>query len=116
MLGNVFGAIWFLLLFLAGITTIFALLQPALSFLQDNLQTPKNKASLIVVLTIFILSIPPILWYHKGVFDDVDFWMGTLFLIVISLLEVYVFAWVLGIDKGFEELNRGAKLKIPYFF
>lgn len=116
LFGNLFGAIWFLLLFLAGITTIFALLQPSISFLQDNLQIPKNKASFIVILTIFILSIPPILWYHKGVFDDVDFWMGTLFLIVMSFLEVYVFAWILGIDKGFEELNKGAKLKIPNFF
>jgi SNF family Na+-dependent transporter len=114
--GNFFGAIWFFLLFLAGITTLFALLQPAVSFLQDNFKTPKNKASLIVVLTVFLLSIPPILWYHKGVFDDVDFWMGSLLLIVISFLEIFVFAWVLGLEKGFDELNKGAKWKIPSFF
>jgi SNF family Na+-dependent transporter len=114
--GNFLGAIWFFLLFLAGITTLFALLQPALSFLQDNFNTPKNKASSIVVLTVFILSIPPILWYHKGVFDDVDFWIGSLLLIVISFLEIFVFAWILGIEKGFEELNKGAKWKIPKLF
>lgn len=114
--GNFFGAIWFFLLFLAGITTLFALLQPALSFLQDNFNTPKKKASLIVVSTVFILSLPPIFWYHKGVFDDVDFWMGSLLLIVISLLEVYVFAWIFGIEKGFDELNKGAKWKIPNFY
>jgi hypothetical protein len=42
--------------------------------------------------------------------------MGSLLLIVISFLEIFVFAWVLGLEKGFDELNKGAKWKIPSFF
>jgi SNF family Na+-dependent transporter len=114
--GKIFGAIWFLLIFLAGFTTVFALCQPAISFLQDNFKFSKKKAALTVIITVFILSIAPILWYHKGVFDDFDFWMGTLFLVVVSLVEVYVFSWVLGIDKGWEELNKGSKIKIHPVF
>jgi len=115
-LGRFFGAIWFFLLFLAGLTTILALSQPFISFLQDNFNYTRGKSSTIVVATIFILSLPPVLWYHKGVFDDVDFWMGTLFLVVVSLIEVIVFAWILGIEKSWEELNKGAKMKVPSFF
>jgi SNF family Na+-dependent transporter len=114
--GRLFGVIWFLLLFLAGLTTILALCQSFISFLEDSLQIPKWLSALIVVSLIFILSLPPIFWYHKGVFDDVDFWMGAFFLVIVSLSEVILFSWFFGIEKGFKELHKGAKIMIPIIF
>ena len=35
---------------------------------------------------------------------------------IISLIEVIMFGWVMGIDKAWENLNRGAAIKIPPFF
>ena len=48
--------------------------------------------------------------------DTLDFWIGTFALYVLATIEVILFAWVLGIDRGFEELNRGAEIRIPNFF
>jgi len=114
--GQFFGCIWFFLLFLAGFTTILASCQTFITFLQDSFGYSNKKSAIIVVLLTFVLSLPPVLWYNKGVFDDVDFWMGALFLVVISLIEVIMFGWVMGIDKAWENLNRGASIKIPPFF
>jgi len=42
--GSIFGALWFLLLFLAGITTILASCQSFITFLKDNFNyTNKNQ-------------------------------------------------------------------------
>ncbi len=114
--GSVFGALWFLLLFLAGITTILASCQSFITFLKDNFNYTNKKSTILTLLIVFILSLPPILWYNKGVFDEVDFWVGALFLVIISLIEVIMFAWIMGIDKAWEELNKGAKMKIPNIF
>lgn len=114
--GNFFGTLWFLLLFIAGITTILASCQSFITFLKDNFNYTNKKSTILTLLIVFILSLPPILWYNKGVFDEVDFWVGALFLVIIGLIEVIMFAWIMGIDKAWEELHKGAKMKIPNIF
>ena len=114
--GNFFGMLWFLLLFIAGITTILASCQSFITFLKDNFYFTNKKSTILTILLVFILSLPPILWYNKGVFDEVDFWAGALFLVIISLIEIIMFAWIMGIDKAWDELNKGAKMKIPSIF
>jgi SNF family Na+-dependent transporter len=116
LFGNIFGCAWFFLIFLAGFTTIIASCQIFISFLVDNFNIKTSIAAFFVLLTIFLISLPPILWYHKGVFDDVDFWMGSLFLVFSSFMEVFIFGWIIGINNGFEELKKGAKICVPSFF
>jgi SNF family Na+-dependent transporter len=114
--GRIFGFFWFFLLFLAGITTVFALCQPFISFLEDEFKLTRVKASVVTILVVFALSQPPVLFYHYGVFDDIDFWMGSLFLVVISLVEVLLFAWSFGMERGWKELHKGASINIPKGF
>jgi hypothetical protein len=35
---------------------------------------------------------------------------------LIALIEIIIFGWIFGIDKGWKELNEGAELKIPVIF
>jgi SNF family Na+-dependent transporter len=114
--GGLFGALWFLLLFIAGITTILASCQSFITFLKDNFNYTNKKSTILTIAIVFILSLPPILWYSKGVFDEVDFWVGAFLLVIVSLIEVIMFAWIMGVDKAWVELNKGAKIKIPNFF
>ena len=111
--GRAFGAIWFLLIFIAGFTTIVALLQPFISFLQDEFRISRKKSTGLTVLVVFLMSNLPVLYYHEGVFDDMDFWAGSLLLVVVALLEVVLFAWSFGTERGMEELNRGGRVRIP---
>ncbi len=48
--------------------------------------------------------------------DVMDFWVGSLLLIVLALFEVVLFGWVVGAEQGIAEANRGSDLRIPRIF
>ena len=45
--------------------------------------------------------------------DTLDFWVGNLCIYVMATVQVILFGWVLGIDRGMAELHRGAEIRIP---
>jgi NSS family neurotransmitter:Na+ symporter len=47
--------------------------------------------------------------------DTLDFWIGTFAIYVLATFQVILFGWVLGVDRGFEELSRGAEIRVPRF-
>jgi hypothetical protein len=63
-----------------------------------------------------VLALPTILLYDHGAFDEYDFWAGTFSLVVFALAESIIFLWIFGIDNAWEEINRGADIKIPIIF
>lgn len=52
----------------------------------------------------------------QPIFDEYDYWAGTVSLVVFALAEAILFAWVFGINKGWKEINRGADMRIPGIF
>jgi NSS family neurotransmitter:Na+ symporter len=111
--GNVFGFMWFLLLFLAGVTSSISLAQPALAFLEDEFNLTRKEAALIFGVATFILCHIAIFAWGQGAGDELDFWGGTLCLVVFGLIEAVMFAWVFGIDKAWTELHAGSDIRIP---
>ena len=63
-----------------------------------------------------ILGLPTVIFYQQGVFDEYDYWAGTVSLVVFALAESILFAWVFGIDKGWKELLSGSDLKVPTIY
>ena len=114
--GHLFGCLWFLLLFLAGITSSISLAQPVLAFFQNVYGWTRARAVTMFGLASFALSQPAILWLGRGVVDEMDFWGGTVCLVVFGLLEVLLFAWIFGMERGWRELQRGADITLPRFF
>ncbi len=110
------GVVWFGLLFFAGITSSLAMGQPVMAFFQDSFNIPRNKSVWIFGGLMVLLAIPTIILYDHGAFDEFDFWAGTFSLVVFALTESVIFIWIFGIDKAWEEINRGADIKIPIFF
>ena len=115
-LGFVFSGLWFLLLFIAGITSSVSLIQPAISFLEDEMKWTRRQATLGLGTVAFIASQPAIFFLSHGFVDELDFWGGTFFLVVFATIETILFAWVLGVDKGWEEMHAGSQLRIPTFY
>ncbi len=111
--GWIFGFIWFSLLFLAGITSSIALASPLISLLEDEFLMKRKKSVVIVGMIWFTLSHIPV--FVKGAIDEMDFWAGTIGLVVFALVEVIYFAWILGEEKAYMEIMDGAKIKIPRF-
>ena len=110
------GVAWFGLLFFAGITSSLAMGQPVMAFLQDEFNVPRKRASLYFGSVVFLLALPCIFLYEHGAFNEFDYWAGTFSLVVFSLAEAIIFSWIFGIDKGWEEINRGADIKVPKIF
>ncbi len=114
--GQFFGAMWFALLFLAGITSSLAIGQPIMAFLQEELHMSRNKAALTLGALVFVGCQPVIFYNQQGFLSEFDFWAGTFGLVVFATIEIILFAWVFGIDRGWEELTRGADMKVPRIF
>jgi NSS family neurotransmitter:Na+ symporter len=114
--GAAFGAIWFLLLFFAGITSSVSLLQPIMAFFQDELGWTRKKAAGILFTLTALYLVPLVLFTGHGFLDDMDFWAVNIFLPLGALIEVILFAWVLGMKPGWESITAGARLRIPIIF
>jgi len=115
-LGEFFGFLWFALLFLAGLTSSISLVQPAISFLEDEVQLPRQRAVVLFGLACFILCHFPIFYLSRGVVDELDFWGGTFSLVVFATTEAILFGWVLGMDKAWKEMHAGAQIKLPRIY
>ena len=114
--GMFFAFLWFLLLFLAGITSSISLAQPAVTFLEDEFNLTKNRATTIFGIVSFLLCQPSIFFLGRGVVDELDFWGGTFGLVVFALIETILFAWVFGIDRAWDEIHTGAEIRVPKIY
>ncbi|WP_299825455.1 sodium-dependent transporter [uncultured Pontibacter sp.] len=112
-LGALAGFMWFGLLFFAGITSSLAMGTPWIGFLQDEFNWKRKSAAWSFGLIVLILGMPTVLFFNYGVFDEYDYWAGTVSLVVFALLESILFAWVFGINKGWREIISGSDIKVP---
>ena len=113
-MGRIVGFLWFFMLFLAAITSSLSMLQPAIAFLEEGLNIGR-RASVTLLGMITGMGSLFVIYFSKNLvaLDTVDFWVGTALIYVLAMVEVVLFAWVFGVDKGYKEANRGAELRIP---
>jgi SNF family Na+-dependent transporter len=110
------GAMWFGLLFFAGITSSLAMGQPIVAFLEDELKVEHTRATLTFGAATLALGFVCVWLYPGGAFDEFDFWSGTFGLVAFALGESIIFAWIFGMDRGWDEITRGADIRVPRFF
>ncbi|MBR9860867.1 sodium:calcium symporter [bacterium] len=110
------GVAWFGLLFFAGITSSLAMGTPWMGFVQDEFKWSRNKSAFTLGVFVFFLALPTIFFFEYGVFDEYDYWTGTVSLVVFALAEVILFSWVFGVNQGWDEINYGADMKVPNIY
>lgn len=115
-LGQFFGAMWFALLFFAGITSSVALCSPAMAFLQDQMGLTRRRAALVVGAVLLFCGLPVVFFLGHGFLDEMDFWAGTFGLVLFALIEVVLFAWIFGMDRAWQEIHDGADIRVPRIF
>ncbi|MDD5506214.1 MAG: sodium-dependent transporter [Candidatus Omnitrophica bacterium] len=115
-LAAIMGFLWFFLLFLAGVTSSVSLAQPAVAFLEDEFDINRKKAVTIFGVATFILCQPAIFFLGRGVVDELDFWGGTFFLVLFATIETILFAWVFGMEKAWDEIHKGADMRVPVIY
>ena len=114
--GNIFGFLWFMLLFLAGLTSSISLAQPAIAFLEDEFNFSKGKASLAFGTVTFVLTQPVIFLLARGIVDELHFWGGTFCLVLFATVETILFGWVFGMEKAWTEMHVGSDITIPRIY
>ncbi len=113
VLGVLAGVMWFGLLFFAGITSSLAMGTPWMGFMRDEFGWGRNKGAITFGLIVLALGLPTVFFFEYGVFDEYDYWAGTVSLVVFAFAEVILFSWIFGIEKGWAELKEGADIKLP---
>ena len=108
--------LWFGLLFVAGITSSLAMGQPIMAFLQDEFQVSRARSAFIFGGSVLLLGFVCVCFFAGGSFDEFDFWTGTFSLVVFALAEAVIFAYIFGIERGWEEITRGADMTVPRIF
>ena len=115
-MGSIFGFIWFLLLFIAGITSSVALGQPMVAFMEDEFGMDRKKAVATLAVVVLIAVQFVVFFLQYGFLDEMDYWAGTFGLVVFALVETILFMWVFGADKAWKEMNDGGDIAIPKMF
>jgi len=116
VLGVVAGVAWFGLLFFAGITSSLAMGTPVMGFLKDEFGWKEKNSAWMFGGIVFLLGLPTVLFFNNGVFDEYDYWAGTVSLVIFAFIEIILFAWIFGMDRGWIEITMGADIKVPIIF
>ena len=114
--GRVIGTIFFLLLFLAAITSSLSMLQPAIALLEEGLGFGR-KLSVAALGGLTLIGALFVVFFSKGLtaLDTIDFWVGTFCIFLLAGFQTILFGWVMGAERGLEEVNRGGAIRIPRF-
>jgi len=116
LLGTLAGFMWFGLLFFAGITSSLAMGTPWMGFMRDEFNWDRKRGAISFGLLVAVMGLPTVFFFNEGVFDEYDYWAGTVALVVFALAETILFAWIFGMTKGWDEITRGADIKVPRIY
>lgn len=124
-LGNIAGALFFLLLFLAAITSTISMLEAPAAYFMDTNKWSRKKAAWTVAIVAFLFGIPAALSNgasefftnmhvnifgieKKGFMDIMDYLFGTLFMMVVVLATCLYTGWMMKTSKMVDEIKDGA--------
>ena len=112
--GQVFGVLFFLLLFIAAVTSALSQVQPAVSFVEEYWNLRRGQ-SIALVAGLLLVGGFIIVWYTQDMLalDSIDFWVGSLILYVTTGLNLIFFNQIWGTENGMKELSDGSAIRIP---
>ncbi|GHV61150.1 sodium-dependent transporter [Spirochaetia bacterium] len=116
--GRFFSALFFLLLFIAALTSIMSLMQVPIAFLEDEWKMSKRRALLIVCVLLFIIGTPAVLSFGPladrlifgfTYFDLLDKFANNILLPVTAFLGALFIIFRFGLAASTEEFLTDAK-------
>ncbi len=122
--GNIVGAIFFLLLCIAALTSSISILEVPVSYLIDEKGMSRNKSTWIMTALIFLVGIPSALSKggneffssmqieifgstYTGFLDIVDYIFGTFIIVVAALMICIYTVWIYSGTKMIAEIEQG---------
>ncbi len=116
-MGNLFGGLWFFVLFLAALTSSITMLQPGILFLEEGFGLSKRISSSFLFLFTMVCCLP-IIYFNKDftALDLTDFYVGTILIYILATIQILIFVWKIGVDVGVQEGDEGSHIKIPNIY
>ncbi len=119
-MGGLFAILFFLLVLFAAITSSISLLEVVVSFVVDEWNWSRAKATTIISAAIFALGIPAslslgvwdtIIFRDLVFFDALGFLTDQILLPLGGLMLCIFIGWVWGVDNAVKEATNGGKVK-----
>lgn len=124
--GPAIGALFFLLLTVAALTSSISMLEVPASYFVDELKWNRKKSAWVVGILVFIFGVPSALssvdgnffatmslptfdGEALGWFNIIDYWFGTFFIVIVALVTCVYVAWKIPTPKFVAEISDGAK-------
>jgi NSS family neurotransmitter:Na+ symporter len=116
--GQVFSALFFLLVFIAALTSLLSILQVPLAFLEDKFGFSKKKGLLLVVAAVIVFGTPSVLAFGPlsdlsiigmDYFTFMDRLANNILLPVSGLLGILFVIFKFGVTASKHEFLIGAK-------
>jgi NSS family neurotransmitter:Na+ symporter len=110
--GNIFGAIFFLCLFVAGISSSISILEAFTSAIVDKFGYARRSVVSITSVIGFLGSI--VFTTNAGLFwlDIVDHFLTHYGLVMVGVFECIVVAWIFRLDVLREHVNRISSIRL----
>ena len=115
--GQLFGFLFFFLLFLAAVTSSLSMLQPGIAFLEEAMEIDRHR-SVTALGIITAIGSGFVVYFSKDLkaLDTIDFWVGTFLIFVLATVQIIIFGWVIGINRGLKMANQGALFPVPKIY
>jgi neurotransmitter:Na+ symporter, NSS family len=115
--GQIFGAIWFFVLFVAAITSSVSMVQPGITFLEEAFHL-RRRTSVLYLFSFTVVFTLLITYFNKDFIslDLTDFWIGTFFIYILATIQVLIYGWKIGPKAGRESGEEGSQLHLPRIF
>jgi SNF family Na+-dependent transporter len=112
--GNIIGAVWFLMLFLAAITSSISMYQPTIAFFREAMGWSRTAATSVLAGLAVVGGVLVVYFSRNLLFlDTIDFWVGTFLIFVLAAVQIICFSWIFGIERGMNEAHAGSHIRIP---
>ncbi len=112
--GQLFGFLWFIMLFIAAITSSLSMLQPVIAFFEEGLGLKRHAAAAILGLIAAIGS-GFVVYFSKDLkaLDTMDFWVGTMCIFVLAMFQAAVYSIAFSVQSGHAALHEGSHIRVP---
>ncbi len=115
-MGQLLGAMWFGLLFFAGITSSVAMLTPIVAFFREEFGLRREPVCYALGFVTLVFGLMHIVWLEHGFLDEWDYWAGTFGLVLLAVVETIIFMWVFKPENAWRSIHQGADIQIPRIF
>ena len=98
-LNSLFGVLFFVSLFTAGVTSMISILQTAITGIEDKWEIPHKKATTIVLVPAFILSFLFVTKAGLYFLDLADYIANNIGIVASGVIEVILIGWFFKPEK-----------------